>query len=160
MPNVIIVCGLNGVGKSTLAKAIAKEIDYQFIDIEDIYFPKERLEEKYSNSRSFEEFKTAVISFAKQVEDFYKANSPRKYENDFDRECFATFITEWHSLYNKSNELEDCIPEIVPITFEDYDIYSEDSITDISECGIALNPFGFINFEKILFVVNGKFPIF
>ncbi len=55
MSNVILVCGLNGVGKSTLAKALAGEISYRFIDIEDVYFPKESPEYLYANPRSFEE---------------------------------------------------------------------------------------------------------
>ena len=41
MKNVIIVCGLNGAGKSTLGKALAEKLNYRFIDIEDIYFPKD-----------------------------------------------------------------------------------------------------------------------
>ena len=45
MKNVIIVCGLNGAGKSTLGKALAEKLNYQFIDIEDIYFPKDNPEE-------------------------------------------------------------------------------------------------------------------
>lgn len=36
----IIVCGLNGVGKSTLGKSLAEKLHYHFLDIEDIYFPK------------------------------------------------------------------------------------------------------------------------
>ncbi len=36
--NIILVCGLNGVGKSTFAKALAKELGYRFVDIEDVYF--------------------------------------------------------------------------------------------------------------------------
>ena len=55
MSNVIIICGLNGAGKSTLAKALAKEMGYHFIDIEDVYFPKENPEYMYSDPRSFEE---------------------------------------------------------------------------------------------------------
>ena len=49
MKNVIIVCGLNGAGKSTLGKALAEKLNYQFIDIEDIYFPKDNPEYMYLN---------------------------------------------------------------------------------------------------------------
>lgn len=31
----------DGVGKSTFAKALAKELNYRFIDIEDVYFSKQ-----------------------------------------------------------------------------------------------------------------------
>lgn len=36
----IIICGLNGVGKSTLGKALAEKLHFHFIDNEDLYFPK------------------------------------------------------------------------------------------------------------------------
>lgn len=36
----ILICGLNGAGKSTLGKALAEKLDFYFIDIEDLYFPK------------------------------------------------------------------------------------------------------------------------
>lgn len=36
----IIICGLNGIGKSTLGKAFAKKLHFYFIDIENLYFPK------------------------------------------------------------------------------------------------------------------------
>ena len=39
MPNRIILCGLNGSGKSTLGKALAQSLGWQFLDIEDYWFP-------------------------------------------------------------------------------------------------------------------------
>ena len=36
----IIICGLNGTGKSTLGKALADQLKFHLIDIEDLYFPK------------------------------------------------------------------------------------------------------------------------
>lgn len=36
----ILICGLNGTGKSTLGRALADRIGYGFIDNEDLYFPK------------------------------------------------------------------------------------------------------------------------
>ena len=36
----IIICGLNGTGKSTLGKALAEKLHFYFIDNEDLYFPK------------------------------------------------------------------------------------------------------------------------
>ena len=32
----ILICGLNGVGKSTLGKALAEKLNYHFIDIENL----------------------------------------------------------------------------------------------------------------------------
>ena len=38
MDKGIIVCGLNGCGKSTLGRALAKELGFAFLDNEDLYF--------------------------------------------------------------------------------------------------------------------------
>ena len=55
MKNVIIVCGLNGAGKSTLEKVLAEKLNCRFIDMKDIYFPKDDSNCMYSNLRPFEE---------------------------------------------------------------------------------------------------------
>ena len=44
MSGGILVCGLNGSGKSTFGQALAKKLNYHFIDIEDLYFEKKRRE--------------------------------------------------------------------------------------------------------------------
>ena len=51
----ILICGLNGVGKSTLGTALASRLGYEFIDNEDLFFPKVDLEYEYSNPRTKEE---------------------------------------------------------------------------------------------------------
>ena len=51
----ILICGLNGAGKSTVGKALADRMGYEFIDSEDLYFPKADLKYMYSDSRSKEE---------------------------------------------------------------------------------------------------------
>ena len=51
----ILVCGLNGCGKSTLGRALANELGYHFIDIEDLYFPKGSSGEAYSDPLSRDE---------------------------------------------------------------------------------------------------------
>lgn len=96
----------------------------------------------------FEEYKNAVISLAKQVMDFYKSNPPREFEDDFDKEGYSAFVTEWYSLYDKAISISNDIPEINPITFEDYDAYTDNEIVGISKEGISLKSFGFINFKE------------
>ena len=51
----IFVCGLNGAGKSTLGRALAADLGYQFMDIEDYYFPKTDPNYLYASPRTREE---------------------------------------------------------------------------------------------------------
>lgn len=95
----------------------------------------------------FEDYKTAVISFAKQVMDFYQANPPREFEDEYEKAGFGAFVTQWHTLYDRAIALEDHV-SIPPITFEDYDAITENEILSISETGINLKSFRFINFEE------------
>ena len=47
----ILICGLNGVGKSTLGKRLAERLGRRFIDNEDLYFPKTDTKYTYSDPR-------------------------------------------------------------------------------------------------------------
>lgn len=51
----ILICGLNGTGKSTLGKALADHLGYEFIDNEDLYFPKSDPSYAFSVVRSKDE---------------------------------------------------------------------------------------------------------
>ena len=51
----ILICGLNGTGKSTLGKMLADRLGYEFIDNEDLWFPKTDPAYKFSGPRSEEE---------------------------------------------------------------------------------------------------------
>ena len=48
----ILICGLNGTGKSTLGRMLAERLGYGFIDNEDLYFPKN--ESSYQGSQIYE----------------------------------------------------------------------------------------------------------
>lgn len=47
----VLICGLNGAGKSTLGKRLAERLGWQFIDNEDLYFPKTDTKYAYSDPR-------------------------------------------------------------------------------------------------------------
>ena len=51
----ILICGLNGSGKSTIGKLLSERLSYQFIDNEDLHFPKGDPSYPYSHSRSEDE---------------------------------------------------------------------------------------------------------
>ena len=51
----ILICGLNGTGKSTLGRMLADRMRYEFIDNEDLFFPKADPSYTFSSSRSEED---------------------------------------------------------------------------------------------------------
>ena len=66
----ILICGLNGAGKSTLGKVLAARLGYEFIDSEDLYFPKEDPVYEYSAPRSKEEAVSILESRIKDNRQF------------------------------------------------------------------------------------------
>lgn len=82
MKNVIVVCGLNGAGKSTLGKALAEKINCRFIDIEDIYFPKDDPDYKYSNPRPFEEVERILSNIVSGNGSFVLASVKGNFNKD------------------------------------------------------------------------------
>ena len=51
----ILICGLNGTGKSTLGRLLADRMRYEFIDNEDLFFPKADPSYTFSSPRSKED---------------------------------------------------------------------------------------------------------
>lgn len=66
----IIVCGLNGTGKSTLGKALAEKLHFYFIDNEDLYFPKTDPIYIYAAPRTREEVEELLFNEIKAHGDF------------------------------------------------------------------------------------------
>lgn len=57
----IILCGMNGCGKSTLGRAPAEQLGWRFIDNEDLYFPKADPEHPFAVQRSRAEVERLLL---------------------------------------------------------------------------------------------------
>ena len=70
----IIICGLNGAGKSTMGKVLAKGLGVCFIDIEALYFPKTDPHYTYASPRTRKEVEQLLHSKIKAHKDFVLAS--------------------------------------------------------------------------------------
>lgn len=70
----IVICGLNGCGKSTLGKAIAEKLGAQFIDSEDLFFVKTDASYPYEVPRSREEAEQTLRNRVKHCKNFVLAS--------------------------------------------------------------------------------------
>ncbi len=75
----IIMCGLNGTGKSTLGKALAEKLHFYFIDNEDLYFPKTDPNYLYAAPRTREEVQKLLFNTIKAHENFIFASVKSDY---------------------------------------------------------------------------------
>lgn len=82
MGNGLIVCGLNGCGKSTLGKALAQELGFYFIDNEYLFFDRATANAPYANPRSHEEAEKIFEREVAEHEDFVFAAVTGNYGKD------------------------------------------------------------------------------
>lgn len=74
MKQGVILCGLNGSGKSTLGRALAQRLGWEFLDIEDCFFPKTDPSYLYANPRSPQEAAALLVERATAAENFVLAS--------------------------------------------------------------------------------------
>ena len=80
MKGGVILCGLNGSGKSTLGRALALRLDWEFIDIEDCFFPKTDPSYLYAQPRSRQEAAAILRERAASAGSFVLASVKGDYE--------------------------------------------------------------------------------
>ena len=66
----ILICGLNGTGKSTLGKALSEQIGYHFIDSENLFFERNEENESYHSPRSKEDAVKKLMNEVKKHKNF------------------------------------------------------------------------------------------
>lgn len=82
MADKIIICGLNGVGKSTLGRRLSEALDCKFMDIEDYYFPKTDEGYIYASSRTRDEVAHLLGKDMKKHDNFILASVKGDYGNE------------------------------------------------------------------------------
>ena len=90
----IIMCGLNGVGKSTLGKALAEKLGFHFIDNEDLYFPKEDPDYIYDSPRTRDEVEKLLLREVKAHENFVFSSVKGDYGEAVS--CFFRYVILLH----------------------------------------------------------------
>lgn len=83
----IIICGLNGTGKSTLGKALAEKLHFHFIDIENLYFPKTNSNYIYASPRTREDVAERLLCEIRTHENFILASV----KGDYGEELYSFF---------------------------------------------------------------------
>lgn len=63
----IVICGLNGAGKSRLGKVLAERLHFHFIDAEDLYFPTAHI---YADPRTHEDAEKILLNEIKKHQNF------------------------------------------------------------------------------------------
>ena len=76
----IIVCGLNGGGKSTLGKALSEKMKFHFIDNENLFFADKDV---YASPRSHEEATQILMGEVKTYPNFVFASVKGEYGKQF-----------------------------------------------------------------------------
>jgi len=77
----ILICGLNGVGKSTLGRALAEKLQFHWIDNEDLYFPKTDPTYLYAGARTKEEVEALLFQEIETYKNFVFASVRGDYGN-------------------------------------------------------------------------------
>ena len=87
----------------------------------------------------YKEYREAVLSYARQIEEFFHKNPPREFDDSYDKNGFTAFCNQWHAMKEKALN--------VSFSFEDESMYSAKDILSYSASGIYL-PFYLVKFGE------------
>lgn len=65
----ILLCGLNGAGKTTVGRASAKALHFRFLDVEELFFSKKDPLHPYADMRSSQEARALFSSLVTENKD-------------------------------------------------------------------------------------------
>ena len=82
----IILCGLNGAGKSTVGKALAQRLGFPFRDIEDYYFPDGSGDYKYRSGRTRGEVSALLLRDLRELENVVLASVKGDYGGEVEKQ--------------------------------------------------------------------------
>lgn len=85
MPNGILITGLNGCGKSTVCKLLARKLNYFSMDVEDYYFIKSDI--PYSKFHTLEQTRQLMLDDIQEHGDFVLATVNCDWGNDIASMC-------------------------------------------------------------------------
>lgn len=86
-------------GKSVEIIGCPNGIDFDVIRKgDDIVIPWNKAE----MTITYPEYKNAVLAYAEQIIDFYDQNPERSFNDEYDKNMFMAFMTEFKGLYNKA----------------------------------------------------------
>ncbi len=88
----IIICGLNGVGKSTTARLLAERLHYCYLDAENYYFPDKFADNKYAVSRTIDDFACELLSDIRNGENVVFASVDGRFGRDIEAEFTAAVM--------------------------------------------------------------------
>lgn len=83
----IMVCGLNGSGKSTIGKALADKLGFHFIDNEQLFFSRSSSDEPYVDPRPHDEAINILMNEVRDNPDFVFA----AVKGDYGREILPLY---------------------------------------------------------------------
>ena len=90
MANGIILCGLNGCGKTTLGRLVAERLGWRALDVEPYWFPSA---ENYGESRAREEVQALLLADLERSEGFVFSSVNCSWGEVIERHfCLAVYL--------------------------------------------------------------------